>query len=71
MELFNFVEIITTIKSTITNCSKQISALYLQHYIIYIQGVPKTREFSIVIPNSKSHYIIMSARVYLMKTVRL
>jgi len=46
MELFNFVEIITTIKSTITNCSKQISALYLQHYIIYIQGVPKTREFS-------------------------
>ena len=49
-------------------------------YPVYLQGVPKTWKFSdefdivfviinIVIPNFNTHNIIMSARVYFMKTV--
>ena len=56
------------------------AATYLWMSCFIIQGVPKTWEFSdefdivfawisIVIPNFKTQNIIMSARVYLMKTV--
>ena len=49
--------------------------MYLRQFLV--QGVPINTgiryrlcyEFGIVIPNFKSHNIIMSARVYYMKTV--